>query len=124
MFVFCKLGHRVPAGISQAANNVMARQLVNMMLHSAPPERLLELHFHHEGSHDRKNIDRDRDPKKHNADVEHAKNGIVAGIDDFSVTYPGQRNDRHVQGLEESDGRAAEHAISSGADHDQDQQQG
>ena len=99
------------------------RQLVNVMLHSAPPERLLELHFHHECGHDRKNINRDRDPEQHNPDVEHAQRGIVAGINDFSVAHSGQRDDRHVKGLEESDGGAAEHAISRGADHDQDQQQ-
>ena len=119
-----QFGHRMPAGVSQAADNVVAGQLVYVMLHSAPPERLLELHFHHEGGHDRKNINRDRDPEQHNADVEHAQRGIVAGINDFSVAHSGQSDDRHVEGLEKSDGGAAEQAISGGADRDQDQQTG
>ena len=69
---------------------------------------LRELHFHQEGGHDRKNVDRDRNSEQHDADIENAQSGIVAGVDDLAVSHPRQGDDRHVQGLQERDGGAAE----------------
>src|ERR1017187_6604434 len=94
----------VAAGVSNAADDVVAPELADSFLHAASPKRICELDFDQESRDHGKYIDRHRHTEQHYSHVEDSQSGIMRGVDNFSIANSGERDDGHVKGLQKGDG--------------------
>ncbi len=96
-----QLLHRIPAGISKTADNVVSPEFADSFLHAASPKRICDFDFYQESRHHGKHIDRDRHTEQHHCHVEDPQGGVMGGVHNFSITDSGQRDDGHVECLQE-----------------------
>src|SRR5882762_310025 len=120
---FEKLLSGVASCVTEAADDDVAGDFIDALLHAASPEWVGDFDFDDEGGDDGKHVYRCGHAENHDEHVEDAEGGVAGGIDDFSVADARDSDDGHVESLKEIDGAAAEceiadHAESNEAEED------
>src|ERR1700691_3231032 len=114
---------RVPAGISQAADDIVSPEFADSFLHGASPKGICDFDFYQESRHHGKHVDRDRYAEEDHSHVEDAEGGVMSGVHNLSIANAGQCYNGHIECLQKSDGWSAEQAIASNAYRDETQEQ-
>src|SRR6267154_240563 len=105
--------------VAQAADDNVAGNFIDALLHAASPEWVGDFDFDDKRGDNRKNIHRGGDAEDHEEHVEDAESWVVGGIDDLSVADAGDGDNGHIQRLQEVDAVAAEREISDYAERDE-----
>ena len=112
----------VAADATDAADDVVIAQFVDVFFHAASPQCFANMAFDQKGGDDRSHIRHDRDPTHGDDHGEHAPAGMFRQIDDLAIADGGDGDEGHVKTIEQRIFFAADEAIPGGAD-DEDRQQ-